>query len=135
MEKSVLIPKNYTQLEMYLNYNKIDISKIILNTYYDIINLINDWTYLSYHLDVTNENFIYFIKNPRKLVSKIVAVKLYTRKYNINRTELIKIIKNIVNSFDFQNPSIIIYSNKIISSFYLKFTINNFNQLIKIRSQ
>ena len=133
MDGNILTPKNYTQLEMYLNYKNIEISKIILNTYYNLINLLNDWNYLSNHLDIKNKNVIYFLKNPRKLISKIVAIKLATRKYNISQIQSIHMIESIINSFNPQNPSIIIFSDKIIPDFYLKFTINQFNQLIKLR--
>ena len=133
MEDKILIPKNYTQLEMYLNHNNIDISKIILNTYYDFINLLNDWNYLSNHLDLKNKDIIYFLKNPRKLISKIIAIKLATRKYYVNNIELIQMIQSIIDSFNPLNPTMIVFSDKIIPSFYLKLIINKWNKLNKLR--
>ena len=127
----ILIPKNYTQLDIYIKHKNINISKIILNTYNNFINLLKDWNNISNYFDIKNSNVIYFLKNPRKLISKIVAIKLATRRYNINEIELIKIIKDIIDSFNPQNPNIIIYSGKIIPIFYLKYTIYEFNKLIK----
>ena len=127
----ILIPKNYTQLDIYIKHKNINISKIILNTYNNFINLLKDWNNISNYFDIKNSNVIYFLKNPRKLISKIVAIKLATRRYNINEIKLIKIIKDIIDLFNPQNPNIIIYSGKIIPIFYLKYTIYEFNKLIK----
>ena len=131
MNHLILKPKNYTQLDLYIKHKNINVSKIILNTYNNLIDLLKDWNNVSNYLNLKNKNVIYFLKNPRKLISKIVAIKLAIRKYNTNEIELIEIIKDIMYSFNPLKPDIIIYSGKIIPKFYFKYTIYEFNKLIK----